>query len=81
MKNFIAAGASDIEVAERFNNHSKIENELEKIRWNNQMRDMRLSEMPDQAQKFLESYIPKNVPKHRPVYVWFDVFDLEEGRL
>jgi len=45
------------------------------------MRDMRPSEMPDQAQEFLESYIPKNVPKHRPVYVWFDVFDLEEGRL
>jgi hypothetical protein len=29
----------------------------------------------------LESYIPENVPKHRPVYVWFDVFDLEEERL
>ena len=81
MKNFVATGASDNEVAEWFNDHSKIENELEKIKWNNQMRDMRLSEMPDQAQEFLESYIPENVPKHRSVYVWFDVFDLEEGRL
>jgi len=81
MKNFVATGTSDNEVAEWFNNHSKIKNEIEKIRWNNKMRDMRPSEMPDQAQEFLESYIPENVPKHRPVYVWFDVFDLEEGRL
>ena len=45
------------------------------------MRDMRISEMDDEAQEYLESYIPKYVPKHRPVYVWFDMYDLEEGRL
>jgi hypothetical protein len=29
----------------------------------------------------LEEYIPRFVPNHRPVYVWFDVYDLEEKRL
>jgi hypothetical protein len=37
--------------------------------------------MDDEAQEYLEAYIPKYVPKHRPVYVWFDMYDLEEGRL
>jgi hypothetical protein len=45
------------------------------------MRDMRLSEMTLQAQEYLEDYIPKFVPSHRPVYVWFDVYDLEEKRM
>ncbi len=51
------------------------------IHWNNKMRDMRISEMDDDGQEYLESYIPQYVPNHRPVYVWFDVYDLEEGRL
>ena len=45
------------------------------------MHDMRISEMDDDAQENLEAYIPRYVPKHRPVYVWFDMYDLEEGRL
>jgi len=80
-KDFVATGASDEEVGEWVNSQSKVKNKLEVIRWNNKMRDMRLSEMSEQSQEFLESYIPENVPQHRPVYVWFDVFDLEEERL
>ena len=34
-----------------------------------------------QTQEYLEEYIPQYVPNHRPVYVWFDVYDLEENRL
>jgi hypothetical protein len=34
-----------------------------------------------QAQQYLEEYIPKVVPKDRPVNVWFDVCDLEKKRL
>jgi len=46
------------------------------------MRDMRISEMPDQAQEFLEGYIQENLLQpHRPVHVWFDVSDIEEGGL
>ena len=29
----------------------------------------------------MEDYIPENLPTHRPVYVLFDVYDIEEGRL
>ena len=43
--------------------------------------DLRLSEMAPQVQAYMEDYIPKYVPSHRPVYVYFDVYDLEEKRL
>jgi hypothetical protein len=42
---------------------------------------MRLSEMPLPLQLFLEDYIPKFIAKNRTGRVWFDVYDLEEGRL
>jgi hypothetical protein len=81
LKEFIATGATDQQVAEWFRKNMKVQNEIEIIRWNNKMRDMRLSEMDDEAQEYLAEYIPKYVPSHRPVYVWFDMYDLEEGRL
>ena len=28
----------------------------------------------------MEDYIPKFIPRNRPVYVLFDVYDLEEER-
>jgi len=28
-----------------------------------------------------EDYIPKFIPRNRPVYVLFDVYDLEEQRI
>jgi hypothetical protein len=37
--------------------------------------------MPPELQAFLEDYIPKFIPRNRPVYVWFDVYDLEEERI
>lgn len=81
MKDFVATGASNEEVAEWFNDHSKIKSKLEKVKWNHKMRDMRISEMSELSQEFLENYIQENLPNNRPVYVWFDVFDIEEGRL
>jgi len=29
----------------------------------------------------MEEYIPRCVPRNRPVYVFFDVYDLEEERI
>jgi hypothetical protein len=29
----------------------------------------------------MEDYIPKFVPRNRPVHVFFDVYDLEEQRI
>ena len=50
------------------------------IQWNNDMRGKRICELPIELQEFLEGYIPQFIPGNRPVYVWFDVYDLEEGR-
>ena len=80
-KGFVASGAKDDEVAAWVNANSKIKNKTKVDLWNLKMRDMQISEMSVEAQKFLESYIRENLPGHRPVHVWFDVFDLEEGRL
>tara|TARA_B100000315_G_scaffold25496_1_gene22038 strand:+ start:52 stop:507 length:456 start_codon:yes stop_codon:yes gene_type:complete len=80
-KGFVATGAKDDEVAAWVNANSKIKDKTKITLWNYKMRDMRISEMSEEAQEFLESYILENLPRYRPVYVWFDVFDLEEGRL
>ncbi|MBT3365815.1 MAG: DUF5069 domain-containing protein [Nitrospina sp.] len=80
-KEFVATGANDDAVANWFASKSKVQDKMKIIHWNNKMRDMRISEMDDDAQEYMESYIPKYVPNHRPVYVLFDVYDLEEGRL
>ncbi len=81
MKEFIATGVTDDEVGEWFKAQSKIKDPMEIIRWNNKMRGMLLSEMSDDAQEYLEGYIQEYLPQHPPVYVWFDVYDVEEGRL
>lgn len=80
-REFVAEGATDNEVAGWIQEHARKRSKLEIIKWNNQMRERRISEMPDEAQEFLEGYIPANVPRNRPVYVWFDVYDLEEERI
>ena len=79
-KEVVATGATDEELARWIGEHSKITDPEEVLKWNNRMRDMRLSDMNLHAQQYLEDYIPKFVPNHRPVYVWFDVYDLEEKR-
>ncbi|MEO6245970.1 MAG: DUF5069 domain-containing protein [Opitutaceae bacterium] len=79
-KTFVATGADDAAVAEWITTHSKVKDRSAVVVWNNKMRDLRLSDMPLPLQEFLEGYIPKFIPKNRPVRVWFDVYDLEEGR-
>ncbi len=79
--NFVATGATDDDVAAWLGKNAKQRPRIEIIKWNNRMRDMRVSELPDEAQEFLEDYVPKWIPKNRPVYVWFDLYDLEEERI
>ena len=80
-KAFVATGAPDEEVAAWIVQRSKIKERPEIVAWNNKLRATRPCDMPIELQQFLEDYIPKVVPKNRPVYVWFDVYDLEEGRI
>ncbi len=78
---FVATGADDTAVAAWFTEHSKVKSPEEVVAWNNKMRDMRLSDMPMPLQMFLEGYIPQYIPAGKVVRVWFDVYDMEEGRL
>jgi len=78
---FVATGASDDKVAAWISQHAKARPRLEIIKWNNRMRDLQLSQLPDEAQEFLEGYIPQCLPKGRVVYRWFDVYDIEEKRI
>lgn len=80
-KAFVTTGADDAAVADWIRAHSKVKTGGEVVSWNNKMRDLRLSEMPLPLQEFLEGYIPKFIPSGKIVRVWFDVYDMEEGRL
>jgi hypothetical protein len=80
-RDLVAAGATDGEVAAWITECSKIQDETERVVWNNKMRHTRPCDMPPELQVFLEGYIPQNLRKNRPVYVWFDVYDIEEERI
>ncbi|WP_193215012.1 DUF5069 domain-containing protein [Luteolibacter marinus] len=80
-KSKVAGGATDEEMGAWIKELTARKKDIDIIKWNNDLRGKRLCEMPDELQAFLEGYIEEFVPKHRPVYVWFDVYDLEEGRL
>lgn len=81
LKEFVATGATDPEVASWITENAKKRERVEIVLWNNKQRDLRLSDLPPETQEFMEDYIQKFVPRNRPVYHWFDVFDLEEGRI
>ncbi len=80
-KAFVATGADDDAVAAWINENATGRDRREVIRWNNELRDRRISEMPIELQEFLEGYIPECLPEGAVVHVWFDVYDIEEGRL
>lgn len=80
-QDFVATGATDDEVDAWIKAHTTVTDRAEVVKWNNMMRDMRLSEMPIELQLYMEDYIPKYVPQGKIVYHWFDVYDYEEKRL
>src|SRR5687767_13543027 len=80
-RSFVATGATDEEAAAWIDEHARQRSRAEVIAWNNKERDLRLSDLPLETQEFMEDYIQKYVPRHRVVYHWFDVYDLEEERL
>ncbi|MDX2080236.1 MAG: DUF5069 domain-containing protein [Terrimicrobiaceae bacterium] len=80
-RDFVATGASDAEIGEWIEKNHKVASRIEIIRWNNDLRGKRLSELPDGFQEYMEDYIPQFLPKNRPVYALFDVYDIEEGRI
>ncbi|EEF59072.1 DUF5069 domain-containing protein [Pedosphaera parvula] len=81
LKAFVATGATDDEIANWVQQHAKKRSRTEIVQWNNKERDTRLSDLPPETQEYMEDYVQKYVPRNRPVYHWFDVFDLEEERI
>jgi Domain of unknown function (DUF5069) len=82
-KDFVASGASDEAVAEWIGQNAKERPRSEVIRWNNEWRYKRLTDMPDAIQEFMEDYIPLFVPapiRHHIDY-FFDIYDAEEKRI
>ena len=80
-KEFVATGADDDAVAAWIKENSAGKSEEEIIKWNNDYRYKRICEMPDELQVFLEGYIDEVIPEGKIVYHWFDVYDIEEGRI
>ncbi len=79
-REFVATGADDDAVADWIEKNATARKSGEIIQWNHDMRSKQIRDMPIELQEFLEGYIPKYLPKDRLVYVWFDVYDIEEGR-
>ena len=79
-RDFVATGADDAAVAQWIEKNAKKRERIEIIKWNNDLRYKRISECPDKIQEYMEDYVPKFVPRNRPVYVFFDIYDLEEER-
>jgi hypothetical protein len=77
----VASGASDDEMVAWIAANGVRHSPEKIVAWNNRMREMRLSDLPVEAQMYLEDYIPAHVPAGAVVYRWFDVYDLEEGRM
>jgi hypothetical protein len=80
-REFLATGATDAEVDQWIRDNATAKDAKAIIKWNNQMRSMRLSELPDQVQEYFEEYIPKFCHPPSKVKFFFDVYDVEEGVL
>ncbi|HAV63975.1 MAG TPA: DUF5069 domain-containing protein [Verrucomicrobiales bacterium] len=80
-KDFAATGADDDAMAKWIDEKAKARPRIEIIKWNNEWRYKRISEMADPLQEFLEGYIPEVIPAGRRPAYWFDVYDIEEKRM
>lgn len=80
-RTFVETGADDEAVAHWVQENSKTHTIEEIVIWNNSLRYKRISEMPVDLQVFIEGYIAEFIPPTKVVYHWFDIYDIEEGRI
>ena len=80
-RSFVATGAEDADVAAWIEQNAKPRERREIIAWNNRLRSTRPCDLSIELQEFLEDYIPQVIPAGKIVNHWFDVYDLEEGRI
>jgi len=80
-KAFVATGATDEEVDRWVRENATQKDPKALIKWNNEMRGLRLCDLSEQAQEYLETYIPQFCRPPSKVKFFFDVYDVEEGVL
>lgn len=80
-KAYVATGTSDAEVSAWVASHAVQQDREAVVIWNNRERDRRLSDLSPKSQIYMEDYIRRHLPPGRIVYHYFDIYDLEEGRL
>lgn len=82
LRDFVATGADDEAVGAWIKQHAKQNERIDVIKFNNDLRYKRISELPDKLQEFMEDYIPQNVPPEviHHIRYFFDIFDAEEKR-
>ncbi len=80
-KEFVATGATDEEVDQWVREKATQKDPAAIIRWNNEMRGLRLGDLSEQVQEYFEEYVPKFCKPPSKVKFFFDVYDVEEGVL
>jgi uncharacterized protein DUF5069 len=80
-KEFVATGASDAEVDAWVRENATQTDPKAIIRWNNEMRGLRLCDLSEQVQEYFEEYVPTFCKPPSKVKFFFDVYDVEEGVL
>ncbi len=80
-KGMVATGATDAELEAWIQEKAKKRERIDIIKWNNEWRGKRMCEAPDMIQEYMEDYVQEFIPRNRPVYVLFDIYDLEEQRI
>jgi hypothetical protein len=82
LQEFVATGADDAAVGLWIEKNSQKREKIEIIKWNNEWRYKRISELPDNLQEYMEEYVPKNIDPDtiRHIRYFFDIYDCEEKR-
>ena len=80
-KDFVATGATDDEVDQWIRQNATQKDPTAIIKWNNEMRCLRLCDLSQEVQEYFETYIPQFCHPPSKVKFFFDVYDVEEGVL
>ena len=82
-KAFVETGATDDEVAAWIEEHATKRERAEILRWSNQWREKKVSELDDRLVQYMEDYVHENCPPGSWVHIktWFDIYDIEEKRI
>ena len=83
LKDFVATGATDDEIGAWIQSNATKRERGEILRWSNQWREKKLSELDDRLMAYMEDYMRDNCPPGavHHVKVWFDIYDIEEKRI